>query len=161
MMVKRGRAWGVSDPTYEKKAHALLKKDKDERPLSGCVFIHCLVQETLTHCADRQGKSCISLSGTFGSSLLKRGKRFIVLLEPWCLVFQTYSCQVSGGFYKSCHWKLGRWLFPLLLFGRTSVVCVCIFPLTWTMGPGLHGSILLCPLVIFKESESQPFHHIR
>lgn len=84
MMVKRGRAWGVSDPTYEKKAHALLKKDKDERPLSGCVFIHCLVQETLTHCADRQGKSCISLSGTFGSSLLKRGKRFIVWLEPWC-----------------------------------------------------------------------------
>lgn len=83
-MVKRGCGSGVRRPTYENRAQALLKKDKDERSLSGGVSIRCLGQATLTHCPDGQGKSCISLSGAFSLILLKRGRHFIVLLEPWC-----------------------------------------------------------------------------
>lgn len=71
--------------------NTLLKKDKDERSVSGCVSIHCLVQTALTHCPYVEGKSCISLSGAFGLILLKRGRRFIVLLEPWCH-YSRHTC---------------------------------------------------------------------
>lgn len=86
-----GRGGGVSDPTYEDMVHALLKKDQEERSLSGHVSIHCLVQTALTHCPYGEGKSCISLSGAFGLILLKRSRHFIVLLEPWCH-YSRHTC---------------------------------------------------------------------
>lgn len=97
---------------------ALLKKDKDETFLSGCVSIHCLVQTVLTHCPYGQGKSCISLSGTFGLILLKRGSHFIVLLEPRC----HYSRHICAKFQvASINHVIGTW-------------GVTFFSSVWTLG---------------------------
>lgn len=65
-MAKRGRKQGVSDPTYENRAHAVLKKEKDERSLRGSISIHCSVQETLTHCADGWGNPVFPSPGAVG-----------------------------------------------------------------------------------------------
>lgn len=111
--MKRGSGQGVRRPTYENRAQALLKKDKDVRSPSNCVSIHCLGQATLTHPPVGQGKSCISLSGAFDLILLKRGRRFIVLLEPWC----HSSRQACAKFQvASVNHVIGTWGHKFLFF---------------------------------------------